>query len=76
MKCGSIIGSLLEDYKLSPRLGQGSECHLMQGKHQHPAADLSPEMYYCVTSVRVFIIRVGGEDGLDFYLYSRRQHYP
>lgn len=40
---------------------QGSRCHFMQSKHQHPATNLSLEIYYCVSSVQIFIIHAGGE---------------
>ena len=40
----------------------GSGFHLMRGKQQFPATNLSLEMYYCVNSVQVFIIHPGGED--------------
>ena len=45
----------LQGFRGFTETGQGSECYLMRGKHQHSAANLSPEMYYYVTSVQVFI---------------------
>lgn len=51
------------------RLVKGPNAISCGKKHQHPAANLSPEMYYCVTFVQVFILRAGGEDHRHLLCY-------
>lgn len=72
---GSVLSPFLsKGSRGSTKPAQGSRGHLIWGKHQLPATNLSVKVYYCVIPVEVFIIHPGWDNHCmaNLYIFSHR----